>query len=305
MRDVIIAGGGPAGISALIWCSRLGLDAVLLERSGQLGGQLARVYNAIIDYPGLWAENGRELQEKLTQHVNQLGCSVQYDSEIERIQLADKRVITKHGEYQAKMLILCTGANDRRLGVPGEKEMIERGELYSVARDKSRFAGKQVAVIGGGDRAFEGALLLAEHGAAVTLVHRSKEFRARMEFVQLAKKHPQIQIITNTMVMRIHDNTRVQSIELYSAEAGKKWTLPAHAVFVRIGIQPANYLIREQVKTDEDGYIIVDDFGETSVSGVFAGGDLCTRPLFSSITSSVYQGMRAARSISYRINNKE
>ncbi|WP_018130728.1 NAD(P)/FAD-dependent oxidoreductase [Effusibacillus pohliae] len=303
MYDVVIVGGGPGGMSALVWCHRLGLKAILLERDEQLGGQLLRVNNPIIDYLGLPAANGKELQQRFASHVNELGCPYRCGVEATGFYLQEKRILTNQGEYRGRALILGLGSHDRPLGVPGEAEMIARNEVYSASRDKERFRDKRVAVIGGGDRAAEGALLLAEHGAHVTLVHRSKRFRARKEFMALVRNHPRIRILTDSVVKQIVGGDRVAGIVVETE--GTQQTIPVEAVFVRIGVEPNSRPLAGQIRTDADGYVLVDACSETSVRNVFAVGDLCTRPLFSSVAASVAQGMLAAKTISQRIETGE
>jgi thioredoxin reductase (NADPH) len=301
MFDVVVVGGGPGGLSALVWCHRLGLRTILLERGDELGGQLFGVNNPIIDYLGIPAANGRELRERFVAHVKGLNCQYLCGTEVKEFHLQEKRLRTANGDYRAKAFILALGSRDRRIGIPGEAEMIARREVYSASRDKEKFQGKKVAVIGGGDRAMEGALLLAEHGAIVTLVHRSEQFRARKEFLEPVRSHPRIQFLTDTVVQEILGRDRVKGIVVVSK--GVQRTLPVDAVFVRIGVEPNSYLLKGQVNTDPDGYVRVDKLGETSVPNVFAVGDLCTRPLFSSVAGSVAQGMMAAKTVSYRVEN--
>ncbi|GAX89886.1 NAD(P)/FAD-dependent oxidoreductase [Effusibacillus lacus] len=303
MYDVAIVGGGPGGLSALVWCHRLGLKTILLERNGELGGQLFRVNNPIIDYLGIPAANGRELQERFVAHVKGLDCPYECGIEVREFDLQGKVLRTNKGEYRAKALILALGSHDRKLGVPGEAEMIDRKEVYSASRDKHRFQGKNVAVVGGGDRAVEGALLLAEHGAKVMLIHRSGKFRARKEYVQPVLTHPGVQVLTHSLVKEIVGQEHVQGIVVETN--GSLTTIPVEAVFVRIGVEPDSNGLRGQLKMDRDGYVTVDEFGETSVRNVFAVGDLRTRPLFSSVAGSVAQGMIAAKTISYRIETGE
>lgn len=308
MYDVIIVGGGTGGISSLIWCHRLGLKTLLLERKGELGGSLFSVNNPIIDYPGLPATNGRELQERFLAHVKKLDCEYRCGVEVQEFDLKEKRLATNAGEFRSRVLILSLGARDKRLGVPGEAEMIERNEVYSASRDKEKFAGKKVAVIGGGDRAVEGALLLAEHGAHVSLIHRGDNFRARKQYLDPVRKHPRIDIMINSVVTEIAGKERVEGVWIAGTHsAGTERApqfVPADAVFVRIGVEPNSHLLQGQLDLDDDGYVRVNEFGETSVRHVFAVGDLCTRPLFSSVAGSVAQGMTAAKTISFRFETE-
>lgn len=307
MYDVVIVGGGPAGISSLIWCHRLGLKTVLLERNEKLGGSLFSVNNPIVDYPGVLAANGCELQEKLVNHVDYVGCHYECGVNVERFHLAEKQLTTTHGDFRARALILCLGAVDRKLGVPGEAAMIARKEVYSASRDKDKFAGKNVVVVGGGDRAVEGALLLAEHGAHVTLIHRNTNFRSRKQYIEPVRSHPRIQVLTNRVITDILGDNRVEAVSVETVDGLKKdrMLVTAEAVFIRIGVEPNTRPLQGQLKTDADGYIRVNEAGETSMRNVFAVGDLRTRPLYSSVAGAVAQGMIVSKTISIRIGTGE
>lgn len=307
-HDVVIIGGGPAGISALIWCHRLGLDALLVERRDRLGGQLEAIHNPIVDYPGLPAENGRALRDRLVAHVERLGCAYRCGVDVQACDVRAKRLATSAGELAARALIVATGARPRRLGVPGEAEMIARGEVYSATRDAHRFAGKRVAVVGGGDRALEGALLLAEAGARVTLIHRRDAYRARPEYLEPVLRHPNVTRLEHAVVTAILGEGRVEgvAVALHRPDGRvEARILEADAVFVRIGVEPNTDLVRGQVETNGDGTLRITAEGETSEPGVFAAGDVCTPPAFSSIALSVGQGMVAAKAIAQRLAKRD
>ncbi|MBP1934363.1 NAD(P)/FAD-dependent oxidoreductase [Ammoniphilus resinae] len=304
--DVVIVGGGPAGISAAIWCKRLGLNHFLLEARDTLGGQLLEIQNQIIDYPGLLSPNGKELQSSLLHHMEDLQCSYRLNTSIKAID-PEKRIVTvvepEQQEFQLgyRFLIFSTGSSFRRLHISGEDEMIKRGERYSASKDRFKFKNKQVAVIGGGDRAFEGALLLANSGAHVFLIHRTDQFRARSEYIGPVLGHPQIQVLTHTVAHRIVGDRSVSGIELVTTGTKKTTFLPVDAVFIRIGMSPNSELLQGIVDLDKDKYIIIDKTHQTSYSDIFAVGDVCTHPVYSSISLAVGQGGIAAKTISSRM----
>ncbi|MGH9944790.1 MAG: NAD(P)/FAD-dependent oxidoreductase, partial [Pyrinomonadaceae bacterium] len=185
MHDVIIIGAGPSGLSAALWCDELGLDTLLLEQGAEVGGQLLRVHNPINNYLGRRAANGRELRDHFAAQVADAGFDLWTETEIESVDLRAKRVVLRSDEQlQAIALILATGVRRRRLNVPGETEFAGRGVMESGVRDRDQFAGEDVCVVGGGDAAAENALLLAEVCPTVTLIHRGKTLRARVEFVE-------------------------------------------------------------------------------------------------------------------------
>lgn len=299
--DVVIIGGGPAGISAAIWCKRLGINHLLLEKKGELGGQLTNIHNKLIDYPGLYANNGQEIQKAFVEHFHEIGCVSRLNTTILSINHFEKTVKIQQEdqvkEIRFKYLILATGAGQRQLGVPGEKEMINRGEVYSATVDRYLFKNKMVAIVGGGDRAFEGAILLADAGATVYLIHRSQNFRARMEYIEIAAKKENIHMLTDHQVTAIYGENCVTSIALVNKK-GDAFVLKADAVLVRIGVKPNNELVKNVVKMDENGLIVTDQVGRTSNSSIYAVGDVCTNPLFSSISTSAGQGAIVAKYLS-------
>lgn len=310
--EVVIIGGGPGGMAGFIWAKRLGIDVLLLEKEAELGGQLRQIYNRIIDYPGLPAANGEALKRHFVEHVRPWFRDIRCGAEIRSLDVAAKKlVVSVDGRievYEPRFLILAMGARPRRLGVPGEEEMLARGESYSAARDRFRFRGRPVAVVGGGDRALEGALLLAEAGADVLLIHRRQEFTARPEYVQPVLRHGRIRVLTDAVVQRIVGRERLEGIVVRrlqsppDREEGDERFYPVDALFVRIGTEPNSRLVDGQVATDERGYVVVDATMETNVENVFAVGDLCTQPLYSSISLATAQGMVAAKTIAARLH---
>jgi thioredoxin reductase (NADPH) len=303
--DVIIIGGGPAGISAAIWCQRLGTDYLLLEKEAELGGQLPQIHNKIIDYPGLHAKNGKEIQAIFETHFNELGCSSRLRANVLAVDTNKKTVtIRQHGEIHFTYLVIATGAAQRFLGVPGEKEMILRGETYSATADSHLFKGKRVAVVGGGDRAFEGAILLAEAGVEVLLIHRSQNFKAQKQYVDLVFSNKNIKILTDSKIIRINGEERVTSVDLVN-QNNDVLHLPVDAVLIRIGTKPNNEIVQDIVVFSEEGFILTNSLGKTSNPFIYAIGDICTQPLFSSIASSVGQGAVVAKHLSSLIKQRK
>ncbi|MDD9795196.1 NAD(P)/FAD-dependent oxidoreductase [Priestia megaterium] len=303
--DVLIIGGGPAGISAAVWCKRLGVDCLLLEEQAQLGGQLFTIYNEIIDYPGIQAENGIEMQSKMVQHFIDMGCLYEVNTKVISIDERSKTVKVKQQETEKEIsytyLILATGSSQRKLGVPGEQQMIDRGEVYSASADGERLKGKRVALIGGGDRAFEGAHLLASQAKQVYLIHRSTHFKAREQYVEKVLSDPGVKVMTDTEVTAIHGKHHVTSIDLKSKNSECK-NLSVDAVLIRLGIAPNVELIKEKVTTTQSGLIVINEVHQSSDPAIYAIGDACTTPLFSSISSSAGQGAIVAKYLSSLLN---
>ncbi|MGG2089718.1 NAD(P)/FAD-dependent oxidoreductase [Priestia aryabhattai] len=299
--DVLIIGGGPAGISAAVWCKRLGVECLLLEEQAQLGGQLFTIYNEIIDYPGIQAENGIEMQRRMVQHFIDMGCLYEVNTKVLSIEERFKTVKVKQQEIEKEIgytyLILATGSSQRKLGVPGEQQMIDRGEVYSASADGERLKGKRVALIGGGDRAFEGAHLLASKAKEVYLIHRSRHFKAREQYVEKVLSDPGVKVMTDTEVTAIHGKHHVTSIDLKSKNSECK-NLSVDAVLIRLGVAPNVELIKEKVTTTQSGLIVINEVHQSSNPSIYAIGDACTTPLFSSISSSAGQGAIVAKHLS-------
>ncbi|MHA7744996.1 NAD(P)/FAD-dependent oxidoreductase [Priestia aryabhattai] len=299
--DVLIIGGGPAGISAAVWCKRLGVECLLLEEQAQLGGQLFTIYNEIIDYPGIQAENGIEMQRKMVQHFIDMDCLYEANTKVISIDERSKTIKVKQQETEKEIgytyLILATGSSQRKLGVPGEQQMIDRGEVYSASADGERLTGKRVALIGGGDRAFEGAHLLASKAKQVYLIHRSTHFKAREQYVEKVLSDPGVKVMTDTEVTAIHGKHHVTSIDLKSKNSECK-NLSVDAVLIRLGVAPNVELIKEKVKTTQSGLIVINEVHQSSNPSIYAIGDACTTPLFSSISSSAGQGAIVAKHVS-------
>ncbi len=299
--DVLIIGGGPAGISAAVWCKRLGVECLLLEEQAKLGGQLFTIYNEIIDYPGIQAENGIEMQRKMVQHFIDMDCLYEVNTKVISIDERSKTVKVKQQETEKEIgytyLILATGSSQRKLGVPGEQQMIDRGEVYSASADGERLKGKRVALIGGGDRAFEGAHLLASKAKEVYLIHRSTHFKAREQYVEKVLSDPGIKVITDTEVTAIHGKHHVTSIDLKSKNSECD-NLSVDAVLIRLGVAPNVELIKEKVTTTQSGLIVINEVHQSSNPAIYAIGDACTTSLFSSISSSAGQGAIVAKHVS-------
>ena len=302
MHDVIIIGAGPAGLSTAFWCDGLSLDTLVLEQAEQVGGQLQRVYNPIENYLGLKARNGEELLVHFTKDLDAAEFDLWTQVEIESVDLKARRISLRSGEtLQAIAIVIATGIRPRELGVPGEKEFIGKGMIESGARDRQLFAGKDVCIVGGGDAAVENALLLAEVCPTVTLVHRGKKLRARREFAERLQPNNRVTVFTESVLTRILGKEEVEGVEIQRKEGLKPFQLAVRGVLIRIGVEPNTELFREQIATDEKGYITVNSQHETSIPMVFAAGDV-SNPIAPTISSATGGGATAAKVIASRLN---
>jgi len=303
MHDVLIIGAGPAGLSAALWCDELGLDTLVLEQDEATGGQLSSIHNPIDNYPGLRAADGAEFRQRLIEHTKDCEFDLWTQVQIENVDLKAKRVVLKSGEeLQAIAIIIASGLRRRTLGIPGEAEFAGRGIIESGAKDATAVAGKDICVIGGGDAAAENALLLAEVCPTVTLVHRGKKLRARREFTEPLQTHHSVTIFPESRVLRILGNDRIEAVEIERAQAIKPFQMAVQGVLIRIGFAPNTEFVCAQLNMDDRGYVLVDSSQETSVSNVFAIGDVAN-PLAPTIAGAVGAGATAAKVIGSRLKS--
>lgn len=303
MHDVIIMGAGPAGLTAGLWCDQLGLDTLILEQSETVGGQLHSIYGAIENYPGVRAPNGAELLARFGYQLDNAGFDLWTNVEIASADLAAKRVSLSSGEHlQSISIIIATGVRRRQLGIPGENEFVGKGIIESATRDRNLLAGKDVCVIGGGDAAVENALLLADVCPTVTLVHRGKKLAARREFVEQLLTNHCVTVFTESVVSRIIGNEEVEAVEIRRKEAIKPFQMAVRGVLIRIGVEPDTDLFRDQLQLDEKGYIVVTSQQETTLTNVFAIGDV-SNPIAPTISGATGAGATAAKVIAARLQS--
>jgi thioredoxin reductase (NADPH) len=304
MHDVVIIGGGPAGLSAALWCDELGLDTLVLEQAEKIGGQLHTIHGPIENFPGAQLANGAELFERFSVSAEAADYDLWTGVEIESVDLKSKRLVLRSGEeLQSITLILATGVRRRVLGIPGEDEFAGRGLIDSPTRDREAFAGRDVCVVGGGDAAAENALLLAEVCPTVTLVHRSKKLKARREFAERLHTNHCITVFPESVVTRILGNQKVEAVEILRKDALKPFQMAVGGVAVRIGVEPNTGLFGGQLTLDEQGYVVVTRELETNVSNVFAIGDV-SNPRAPTISGACGDGATAAKVIAARLQQK-
>ncbi len=339
-RDVVIVGGGPAGLAAAVWCRRLGLDTLLLEAAPEFGGQVRDWTHQALDYPGLAGLAPAELVARFVEHALAAGADLRTGARVAVFEEARPVLRLALGDraetVDARAVILAAGAEPRPLGVPGEAEMLARGEAWRGSRDAARFAGRPVVVVGSGDRAVQNALLLAEAGALVTLVHRPGPWRARGSLLAAARRHPAVSFLCGR-VTAIAGRSSVEGVRVQphpppspgAAPAGsaepsplhprahgdgepptqrpaaggeREVLLPAAGVFVYIGYAPRTDPLAGRVALRPDGTVPVGEDGATPLPGLYAAGDVCTPSPFRSVTTAVGQAMRAAKAVALALD---
>jgi thioredoxin reductase (NADPH) len=294
-HDVLIIGGGPAGLCAAMYAGRGMLDAVLLER-GVPGGELLNT-EKIEDYPGFVSILGRELADRMTEHAEKFGARIRQENveEVERQPDGTFHVTTTQGNtYRAPAVILTAGGTPTKLGAPGELEYAGRGVSYCAVCDGAFFKGETIAVVGGGDAAVEEADYLTRYAAKVYLIHRRDQLRASKILQDRLMANPKIEIIWNTKVNAlVGDPTGLKRLELEHTEIGSTSTLDVTGCFVFIGFRPNSGLIKGHFAHDAAGYVITDDRMMTSIPGLFAAGDLRVQ-LTRQVTTAVGDATTAA-----------
>jgi len=276
--DVVIVGAGPAGLSAAIYSQRFLLRTLVVAK--EIGGQL-NLTDWVDDYPGMGKIKASKLVDSFKKHAEMFGAKIVDMVTVERVEKMPDgrlRVYGRGVDVYAKAVILAVGSKRRKLNVPGEKELAGKGVSYCSVCDAPFFAGADaVAVVGGGDAAFEGAILLSGYAKKVYLIHRRDQFRAKPFFVEQAKAKPNIEFLLNSVVTEIKGDGNVESVVVKNKETGETRELNVNGIFIEIGFEPPKEWFQSMgLETDDDGYIKVDEWMRTSVEGVFAAGDCTT-----------------------------
>lgn len=301
--DVMILGGGPAGIASAIWCVDMGLTHVVLESSDKIGGQLNWTFNPITNYPGMTASNGSEMREYFCRHAEKLGVNFQLNAGSYGIDLEGKRIELNGGsgqQYRFKTLVIATGVRRRKLGVPGEDEFAGRGIIASGVGEAEKTKGKRVVIVGGGDAALENAVKLSKDALQVTVVNRSSSFRARRDFLDKARSIKNIEILEDTMVTGFYGNEELSSVEICRVNGGSKGLIASDLVLIRIGVLPNSELFAGAVAMNESGFIRTDSAGRTDIKDIYAVGDVAN-PSQMTLSNAVFTASAAIRDIKYRI----
>ena len=284
--DLIIIGSGPAGLSAAIYAQRAKLTTLVIEASYVSGGQVVNTYE-VDNYPGLPGISGMDLGTTLRGHADQMGSEFVREKVLDlELEGEIKTVRTKKNLYQARTLILATGAGHRKLQVPGEDEFGGMGVSYCATCDGAFFKDKVAAVVGGGDVAVEDAIFLARGCKKVYLIHRRDSLRSARILQERLMALPNVEIIWDSVVRSIEGEEQVEALQLENVKTGAKEKLPVDGCFIAVGILPNNALVQGKLELDEGGYIKAAEDGVTSVPGVFAAGDVRTKQLRQIVTAA-------------------
>lgn len=298
--DVVIIGAGPAGMTAAVYTSRANLSTLMIER-GMPGGQMANT-EEVENYPGFETILGPELSTKMFDHAKKFGAEYAYGDVKEIIDGEEfKTIIAGSKEYKARAIIISSGAEYRKIGVPGEKELGGRGVSYCAVCDGAFFKNRELFVIGGGDSAVEEGVYLTRFASKVTIVHRRDELRAQKILQERAFANEKVDFIWNSTLKQINEKDgKVGSVTLASTIDGTETEYPADGVFIYIGMLPLTKPFESLGITNETGYIVTNEKMETKVAGVFAAGDVREKTLRQIVTATG-DGSIAAQSVQHYV----
>ena len=293
VRNMVIIGSGPAGLTAALYAARANLEPLVIT-GNELGGQIATTID-VENFPGFATVTGPELVEKMQSQAERFGAEVMVDF-VQKVDLSQRpfKVTTYSGDIYTKSLIVTTGASPRKLNIPGEVKLTGRGVSYCATCDGYFFRDKDVVVIGGGDSAVQEALFLTKFARKVTIIHRRDELRAGYTLQNRMRKNEKIEVIWDTIPTSVIGDTAVTGVALQNIKTGETWTRPTDGAFVFIGHIPNSSLFAGQLDIDSQGYLITDKLLRTNVEGVWAAGEITDSVFRQAITSA---GMGAAAAI--------
>ena len=295
--DTVILGGGPAGLAAGIYASRGAVSTAIVDIN-MFGGQPSN-YLELENYPGFATVGGYDLMEKFEEHADKFGVQKFPMQEIQSVDLKNKIIISNEAVFRAKTIIIATGAQPMKLGVPGEKEFVGRGVSYCAVCDGAFYKDKVVAVVGGGNAAVEEAMYLTKFASKVYLIHRRNELRADRIVQERAFKNEKLEFIWDTVVEEINGDELVNSVTVKNVKTGDISKLNINGIFPYIGMTPNVELFNGQIEQDARGFIVTNETMQTTCEGVFAIGDVRTTPLRQVITATADGAVAAVYAVKY------
>jgi len=302
--EVIIIGGGPAGMTAGLYTTRSRLNTLLIELS-LFGGQMTTT-ELVENYPGFPdGINGSDLSQLMEKQAKRFGLETIHQEVLEvKLEGGQKIVRTNESNYCTEALIISSGTGYRKLGIPGEEAFIGKGVSFCATCDGAFFRDSRVVVVGGGDSALTEALFLTKFASEVTIIHRRDALRATKIYQERTSANPKIKFLWNSVIQEIKGGKVVQSILVKNIKTNKVEELQTEGVFLFVGILPKTQFLKGLVQMDEGGYILTNEKCETSVKGIFAAGD-CRKKLLRQITTAVGDGATAAFAAEKYLEEKE
>jgi thioredoxin reductase (NADPH) len=304
-RKVVIIGSGPAGLTAALYAARANLEPLVIR--GLHPGGLIATTSEVENYPGFVdGIGGYELYEHMEKQAARFGTEYK-DAIIERVDLSERpfKLYTDSGEeITTEALIVSTGASPRKLGVPGEEILANRGVSYCATCDGFFFRGKKVVVVGGGNSAFDEGLFLTRFVEELVIVHRRQEFRADPVLIERAQDNPKVRFILDSTVSEILGNEKVTGVKIKNLVTGEESELPTDGVFPYIGHVPNTWLFKDWLELDESGYLVTDGRTRTKIPGVFAAGDVVDHIYRQAITAAG-EGCMAAMEATWFLSEQE
>ena len=302
--EVIIIGGGPGGLTAGLYTSRARLSTLLIE-SALYGGQMTTT-ELVENYPGFpQGVTGDDLSRLMEEQAKKFGMET-VTEEVVKVSLEGdmKAVQTYESTYRCESLIICTGTEYRKLGVPGEEVFAGKGVSYCATCDGAFFKDSQIVVVGGGDSALTEALFLTKFAKELTLIHRRDALRGTKIYQERVLSNPKIKMLWNSVVQEIKGDSIVRSIVVKNVKTGEVKEFDTEGVFLFVGLSPRTQFIKGLVNLDEAGYIITDENCETSVKGIFAAGD-CRKKLLRQVATAVGDGATSAFAAEKYLESRE
>lgn len=287
MKDIVIIGAGPAGLTAAIYALRAGKSVLVLEKE-LFGGQIT--YSPSVEnYPGYKQISGNEFAENLIEQATSLGAEIELAEAVQILDGSVKTVITDSGRYECKSIIIAAGSRHRHLGLPHEDELVGAGVSYCAVCDGAFFKGKTVAVAGGGDAALQDAIFLSDRCRHVYIIHRRDTFRGEARLEAILRSRGNVEFVMNTVIEALEGEGKLSGITVRNKQTGEQKQIPLDGLFIAVGQEPQNTPFSDLVSLDASGYANAGEDCATAVPGIFVAGD-CRKKSVRQLTTAVGDG---------------